>query len=152
MSHVATVDLDVTDLGVLAAACRRIGLEFVEGQQTYRWYGQSMGDGSIPAGFTAEDLGRCEHAIRLADGSTRGRFQPPYEIGVVRRRDGRPGWALLLDEWQGGYGLIDVCGQGAGTLKQAYALEQAICTAQQQGYQVQERQLEDGSIQLLCQR
>ena len=152
MSHVATVELDVTDLDVLAAACRRIGLEFVEGQQTYRWFGTSVGDAPLPAGFTAEELGQCTHAIRLANVATAGHAAPPYEIGVVRRRDGRPGWALLLDEWQDGYGLVEVCGLGAARLKQAYALEQATRTAQRQGFRVQEQQLEDGSVQLLCHR
>lgn len=147
MSHVATVDVEVKDLGALEEACRRLGLEFMTGQQTYRWYGRSEGDYPLPAGLTAEDLGRCEHAIRIRDAEREGP-DAPYEIGVVRRRDGRPGWALMWDFWCGGLGLEEKVGAGCRNLKREYANVIATRAAQRQGFRVQEVRRQDGSIQL----
>ena len=45
MSHVVTVELDIPDLDGLDAACRMLGTaELVRGQQTYRWWGEFVGD------------------------------------------------------------------------------------------------------------
>jgi hypothetical protein len=146
MSHVAEIELEVRDLDALAEASRRLGLEFVQGQETYRWYGATLGDYPLPAGFTAEDLGRCEHAIRLPPGNAAGR--EPYEIGVVRRRDGRPGYSLLWDFWMGGFGLQEKVGAGCARLRQEYAAETTRREARRQGFGVQEQLGADGMIRL----
>lgn len=143
MSHVAMIDLEIRDLEALKAACRRLGLEFVKGQTTYKWYGRHVGDYPLPTGFAQEDLGKCDHAIRVP-GNSRA-----YEIGVVRRRDGRPGYTLLWDFWQGGYGLEEKVGQEAGRLKQAYGIEAAKRAAQRAGHRVLgETQRADGTVVL----
>jgi hypothetical protein len=128
MSHVATIELEVRDLEALKAACQTLGLEFVAGQRTYRWYGRHIGDYPLPRGFSVEDLGKCDHAIRVP-----GNAQA-YEIGVVKRRDGRPGYVLLWDFWLGGYGLQEKVGEGAHKLRQAYAVEAAKRAAKQAGH------------------
>ena len=152
MSHVATIDVQITDLDDLDAACRRLGLELVRGQQTYRWYGEHVGDFGLPDGFTEEELGTCEHAIRLnatQAAALRDSFgDDPYEIGVVRRRDGKPGWSLLWDFYQEGYGLERVIGQNAGRLRQAYAIEAAKRQAKRQGFRVLEQRLPGGAVEL----
>jgi hypothetical protein len=127
MSHVASIEIEVRDLEALKAACRTLGLEFVADQRTYRWYGRHVGDYPLPQGFTVEDLGRCDHAIRVPGNSL------AYEIGVTRRRDGRPGYVLLWDFWRGGYGLEERVGKDACKLKQAYAVEAAKRAAQRAG-------------------
>jgi len=66
MSHVAMIDLTIDDLQSLRRAAERCGLELVE-QDTYEWYGYSVGDYPLPAGFTKEELGRCQYAIRFTD-------------------------------------------------------------------------------------
>lgn len=143
MSHVAQIETEVRDLEALKSACRRLGLEFVAGQRTYRWYGRSVGDYPLPEGFSEKDLGKCDHAIRVP-GNDRA-----YEVGVVKRKDGRPGWTLLWDFWQGGYGLQEKVGEGAGRLKQAYALEAARKAAQRAGHRVLgETQKADGTVVL----
>jgi hypothetical protein len=90
--------------------------------------------------------GRCEHAIRVA-GNDRA-----YEIGVVKRRDGKPGYVLMWDFWAGGYGLQDKVGKDCGRLAQEYAAQVAIKRAKLQGFNVQRKQLEDGRVQLTCVR
>jgi hypothetical protein len=139
LSHVATIELEVKDLGALREAADALGLEFVEGQQAYRWYGSSQGDYPLPEGFTAEDLGKCEHAIRIP--IDKQKPDPsfglmPYEVGVVKRRDGRPGYTLLWDFWNRGCGLQDHVGENCSRLKQEYALAVAKRQARLQGFRV----------------
>lgn len=156
MSHVATVELHITSLDDLKAACERLGLEFVAGQTEYNWYGTSVGDYPLPEGFAVEDLGKCEHAIRVrAADAEKCREQynhMPYEIGVVKRRDGKPGYSLLWDFYCGGFGLQDFVGEGCNKLKQAYAIAAATRAARQQGFRVTETQGQDGKVRLQCVR
>lgn len=83
MSHTVEIkDLLIRDLAALGRAATRLGLELVMGQTNYRWYGTVVGDHPFPTGFTNQDIGKCEHAIRIPN-------QPDaYEIGIVTRRDG----------------------------------------------------------------
>lgn len=175
MSHVATIDIEITNLQDLQNACADLGLEFVEGQQTYNWYGEHIGDYPVPEGFAESDLGRCEHAIKLTDAQAirtidqrREEFlrkcqaanyvpdaemmavacQRPYEIGVARRRDGKPGWTLLWDFFQGGYGLQEVIGENGGRLKQAVATAASVRVMKSQGYRCQREQLPNGTVKL----
>ena len=144
MSHIAEVNLLVQDLNALQRACQRLGLELVPGQQTYRWYGRAGGDYPLPVGFAKDELGTCEHAIRIP-----GNDQA-YEIGIVTRRDGKPGYALLWDFYQGGYGLVEHVGEQAERLQQMYALEVLLSTVEQMNHCVIEQtHLADGSIELL---
>ena len=119
MSHVARIEgLVIDDLDALGEAAKACGLELVPGQRTYRWFGRSVGDYPLPAGFTEADLGKCEHAIRVPGSKT------AYEIGVVGRRDvngnALPGFELLWDFWSGGYGLRDLAGRNCQNLVQQY--------------------------------
>lgn len=136
MSHVATVDLHVTDLKALAAAAAACGCELIEGQQKYKWYGRSVGDYPLPAGFSAQDLGKCEHAIRVKrkEGTFAGQT---YEVGVCKRRDGKPGYTLLWDFWQGGFGLEQAVGKEAKALRSNYAVEVAANKLRAKGCRVE---------------
>ena len=127
MSHVSAIELEIKDMDALKAACERLGLNFLEGKTTYRWFGTWMGDYPLPEGFTREDLGKCSHAISVPGAA--------YEIGVVTR-NGKT--TLLWDFWSSG-GLERVLGRGGGKLKQAYAVEAATRAAKKGGYRVQEK-------------
>lgn len=98
-SHVVKVNVEINDLNALAQAAQDCGLEFVEGQQTFRWYGRHVGDYALPEGFTARDMGKCEHALRVP-GDHRA-----YEIGIARNPVAA-GFTLLFDFWAGGHGLM----------------------------------------------
>lgn len=139
ISHVAKITLQIKSLDALARACAELGLELVHGQTTYRWYGQSIGDYPLPEGVTADDLGKCDHAIRIPGKAD------AYEIGVVKSKDGS-GYTLLWDFYKGGYGLQDRIGEGAKKLKQAYS-SQVVCSwYQKQGYRVTRTVKPDGKI------
>ena len=144
MSHVATVEVHIKDLEALKAACKVLGLEFVEGQTTFRWYGRHVGDYPLPEGFMQSDMGKCEHAIRLPNNTQ------AYEVGVVKRRDGKPGYTLMYDFWAGGYGLEEAIGKQAYRLRQQYSAQVATKQARKQGYRVAQSVQQDGSLRLVC--
>jgi hypothetical protein len=136
MSHVSKIELQIQDLDTLKLACQRLNIEFVENQTQYKWYGRFVGDSPLPEGFTAEDLGKCHHAIRVPGAS--------YEIGIVHRQ-GK--YQLLWDSWQSG-GLERVLGPGAGKLKQSYAIERVAKEARLKGYRLTEKQI-NNTVQLV---
>lgn len=147
MSHVATIEAEITSLADLKAACERIGCELVENQKTYRWYGRHVGDYPLPQGFKKEDLGHCEHAIRV-----KGANAQTYEVGVVKRRDGKAGYTMLWDFYAGGYGLQAAVGAGGEELVKSYAASAAMRAARKLGYKVAEKRLATGEIQLIASR
>lgn len=147
MSHVATVELEVRDLGALRAACASVGLEFREGQRTFRWFGKFLNDykgtdAAFRSGIDPKDYGKCEHAIGVAG-------QPhAYEIGLVRKPNGA--YALAWDFWRGGYGLEAVAGKGCVNLVRAYAGEVARRALLPKGYVLSgTRTLADGSTEMV---
>jgi len=130
MSHVATVDLHITSLPALREACELMGLEFVEGSKSYKWYGRHAGDYPLPTGFSKDELGKCLHEIRVKDNSG------AYSVGVCERRDGKPGYTLLWDFWAGGNGLQQAIGKDAVAIKNAYAAITAKRELARKGYRI----------------
>ena len=130
MSNVESVNVQITDLKSLKAACERLGVEFRENQKTYTFFGRSVGDYPLPAGFTAEELGKCEHAIHVPG--------VRYEIGVVPLKTGK-GYTLLYDFYgrsghHDGEKLKDKFGTGLTKLVDAYSLEALKAKARAKGY------------------
>ncbi len=150
MSHVSTIDIDVTDLGCLAEACNAAGLELMIDQKKFHWYGRHVGDYPVPDGFAVEDMGKCEHMIRVKPHA--GLTSKPYEIGVVKRRDGRPGYTLLYDFYHGGYGLEAVAGENCQKVTQGYAVEVAKKHLRKAGYQPIVTTLPTGVVQVTGRR
>ena len=157
MSHIATVTVQVKDLKALASACERLGLEFIEGQTTFKWFGQWVGDynGDDAAfkelGIDPKTYGTCLHAIRV-----KGAADHVYEIGVIKHPN-RDGYALLWDFWNGGCGLMkhvaaqdDKEKKGIGKLMQMYGLEAAKRSLAKQGMTCVEKVLENGAIKLVA--
>lgn len=132
MSHVAKIELQIKDLESLQAACEQLRLQFMAGQHSFAWYGHHVGDYPLPEGFSAADMGKCDHAIRVPGAS--------YEIGVVYRNGH---YHLLWDFYSQG-GLERVLGKGACRLKQAYSVERVRREARLKGYHIQERKTELG--------
>lgn len=142
MSHVVTIETQILDLASLRKAAEELGLEFVEGQRTYRWFGRFMADSPIPEGFTPDDYGKCQHALRVKGDTT------AYEVGVVRRKDGAPGFQLIYDFYGAcGKALEAVAGKGLTKLRQEYAAQVVI---RQMGgkHKIKRTAQADGSIRL----
>ena len=117
MSHISKIELEVKDLGTLGQACRRLGLELLKGQKTFRWYGQ-------------ED-GKCDHAIKVPGAI--------YEIGVIKAASALE---LQCDYYDPAIGKA--IGQTGGILKQAYAVERTKAEARRKGYTVIEKTTDSG--------
>ena len=132
MSHISKIELVIHSLDDLKEACRKLGFEFVEGQKSYRWYGRWVGDTPMPEGINVEDLGKCDHAIRIPGCL--------YEIGVVKQNDR---YILLWDYYSVG-GLSEKIGPNAGRLKQAYTVARVTKEARRKGYRVMEKKTEQG--------
>ena len=81
MSHVSHIQLKIYDLSAIKRACSRMGFQFMENQKTYTWYGKLVEPEKypLPLGITEEELGHCDHAIKIPDAR--------YEIGIVKRNN-----------------------------------------------------------------
>ena len=147
--------MEIKDLEALGQAAAKCGLELVEGQKSYHWFGTHMGDYPLPEGIKAEDLGKCDHALRVKDPGSK----KPYEIGVVNRGDGT--YTLLWDFFAGGYGLMekvaaaaDIKKEGLGKLLQEYSAavtRKQVKKLKRMGFRV--REVRDGDkIKLVARR
>ncbi|OGQ85257.1 MAG: hypothetical protein A2464_07370 [Deltaproteobacteria bacterium RIFOXYC2_FULL_48_10] len=116
MSHLARIELEVTDLESLCRACRHIGLTLVKGKTTFKWY-----NGDSP----------CDHAIEVPGAG--------YEIGLVFN-NGK--YELQTDFWD--KGIEAAIGKNGGLLKQRYAVERTRTEARRKGYRVIEQQTDNG--------
>lgn len=135
MSHVASVKAYVTDLVALAAVCAALGLELVLNADTYKWYGRWVNDfrgaeAAVDNGHDPKNFGKCVHKIRRKDGQG-------YEIGLVARLDGEPGFEMIYDNWgAGGRAIEELAGKGLTTLKKALSTEVTTRIMRRQGYRV----------------
>ena len=138
MSHVAKVNIEIKDLDALRVACRKVGLEFVEGQKTFRSYQRGL---------------TCDHAIRVPQVDVeRGNSNAPYEIGVIRVKS-TGAYTLLVDDFAGGFGLTALSGLRAVNVVRAYATEVATKTLTRGGYLLTgTRTKQDGTIELTFNR
>ncbi len=60
-----------------------------------------------------------------------------YEIGVVRRRDGLPGYILLYDFYAGGHGMTAMVGtERCSKLKKAYSTQVTMKILAKMGCQI----------------
>jgi len=116
MSHLAKIELEVTDLESLSKACQQIGLNLVIGKKTFRWFN---GDGE------------CSHVI-VVPGAR-------YEIGLVLNEDKYELQTDFFDK-----GIEAAIGKNGGLLKQSYAVERTRSEALKKGYRVIEKQTDNG--------
>ena len=132
MSHISKIELVIHCLEDLKDACRQLGFEFVKNQKTFKWYGRWVGDTPLPEGVKIEDIGKCDHAIRVPGCE--------YEVGVIKRGEH---YVLLWDYYYAG-GLIERIGANAGKLKQAYTVSRVRKEARRKGYRVLEKRIDQG--------
>lgn len=146
MSHVAKMKVKVLSLDALKAAAKQLGLEFIKDQKQYKWFGKHVGDYPLPEGFSKADLGNCDYALRIKD-------KPgAYEIGIVKNKNGKPGYTLLWDFWAGGYGLESVVGKDGQKLGQEYAVQVGLRNRLAEGYQVERKTDAEGNVFVTARR
>ena len=132
MSHISKIELEIQSLEDLKEACKALGFQFKEGQKTYKWYGDWQGDDPLPEGIKEENLGKCDHAIKVQ--------KCRYGIGVVKIANH---YILLWDSWHTG-GLEAKIGVNAGILKQAYTVQRVKREARLKGYRVLQKKMKQG--------
>ncbi len=132
MSHISKIELVIHSLDDLNNACQKLGFQFMENQKSYKWYGRWVGDTPLPEGIDIEDIGKCNHAIRVPECE--------YEIGVVKRS----GHYILLWDYYHAGGLNQKIGPNAGKLKQAYTISRVSKEARRKGYRVREKKMDQG--------
>ena len=116
MSHIAKIELEVTDLDSLSKACQHIGLNLIRGKTTFKWFNGNS---------------KCDHAIEIPDVS--------YEIGLVYKENK---YELQTDFWD--KGIEAAIGKNGGLLKQRYTVECTRHEAAKKGYRVIEKQTDNG--------
>jgi hypothetical protein len=153
MSHISKCQTQYKSLDEVKVAADVLGFDFMENQKKHEWYGRMVGDSAegraTAQEFGIENLGKCDHALRLKD-----HRQGDYEIGVVRRDDGT--FALVYDSWGPGQRLEQRAGQGLTKFKQEYgiAVTQARVekTLSRQGFRMTREDIGDGRVRLRLQR
>jgi len=149
MSHVAKVELKVTDLDDLAAACADVGCTFDRDATEWEWYGEweqdyDSEDAAFRHGIAPERYGTSDAGVIRVPGAS-------YEIGVYRLPDGTFG--LVYDNFNKGRGIETHLGAGLPRLRQTYAdrrTAKSFMELRAKGYTVQRRELEDGSVQYVA--
>ena len=131
MSHITNINLTITNMDALKAACEQLGLEVREGQTTFRsYYGTRA----------------CAHAIgRKGD-------KAGYEIALMNPVEAGGGFGVTYDTWGPGAELTRVVGQDANRLKQEYAVavteQRTSATLARKGFRMQRENLPNGSVRL----
>jgi len=138
LSHISKIELEIKDLEALKNACKVLGFQFMENQKEFIWYGKWMGNQPLPTGITEDDIGKCDHAIRVPNAI--------FEVGVIRKDNS---WILLWDNWIGG-GLEPDLGKDAGILKQAYSVEAVKKLARKKGYRIVQKKMPQKVRLSLC--
>jgi hypothetical protein len=117
MSHISKIELEVKDLYALKSACARLGLDFISGKKTFKWFGT--------------EASACDHGI-IVPGAD-------YEIGVLAANSH---FELQCDYYDPNIGKI--IGKNGGLLKQAYGVEKTKAEARKKGYSIIEQKTETG--------
>jgi hypothetical protein len=154
MSHVVSMTFPIDDLDCLDKACEKLGLELKRDQKTFKWYGRwvndyNAGNAAYRQGIDTKDYGKCAHAIGVKGNSK------AYEIGLVPRTDGKPGYQMAYDFFSGGFGLMEKVGKDASKLCQEYSVQQNLKRGsylQQQGFAMTQQTDSQGRVHLTYKR
>jgi hypothetical protein len=136
VSHVDTILIEIDSLDCLRHTANEMGCEWHQGQTEYKWWGHHVGDYPIPKGMTEEQLGKCDHVIKLPGCE--------YEIGVVKLPNGK--YTLAYDFYGEGRKLLERFGPNLGKLVQMYGVNRATMAAKKHGHKVTRVMGKNGSI------
>lgn len=141
MSHVITMELQIKDLNALEVACKELGCQFIKGQTKYNWWGHHVGDYPLPEGFTKEEMGICEHAIKVPNTN--------WEIGVVKDKQNKDSYKLIYDFYGSeGRKIQNACGNNLGELKKRYTVNAIKNKIKNKKASVKEEKLQNGKMKI----
>ncbi len=148
MSHVATISVVFIDLDAVKIMAEQLGLEFVEGAKTYRWFGEWVDDydtetAAYRNGIKPEHYGHCQHKLKVAGQNG------AYEVGLMQNPNG-PGLVPVWDNFgSNGRVLTDRIGRNGETMTCKYVEAAATRQLQRQGYSVSRQKLPDGTVRIV---
>jgi hypothetical protein len=156
VSHVTDIKLKVQDLDALDEACQALGLEFQRDKKTYAWWGSFVGDSNAYGDHRPAEMGKSEHAIKIAGTNPRNGSAGPWEIGVVPAKDGN-GYGLYFDTYgSAGQQLLSKVGSNADKLRQEYAFavaaKKAKATLAKKGFVASRELMPNGNLRLRFQK
>lgn len=150
MSHVvAHPDICFGDLDALRSACEELGLEFREGQKTWKYWGSwandyHQADAAYKHGIKPEDYGKGVHAIAVKGDSS------AYEIGLVPSPKGDGSWMPVYDFYgSAGKKIQGKAGAKLQHLNGKYAEHAIRGQAQKMGHAVRKVVTPQGHTQMI---
>ena len=153
MSHVVASKVFVTNLDDARVVGDELGFDLIENATKFAWYGKWVNDFSgsraaVTAGYDPKTFGTCEHKLRMKDHQ-----QGDYEIGLVRRVDGKPGWELVYDDYSSyGAKINKKAGKNLGRFKAKLGERVITRGAIAQKFGVQRSVMADGRIRVAASR
>jgi hypothetical protein len=151
MSHVSKGGLFITDLDALEKVCNDLGLELQRGKTEWCWWGSDAGDSDLAQGYDRSQFGVGHHAIKIKGTNPRMGPVGPWEIGLVTRADGKPGFEALWDGYgMHGQALERVAGKNLSILKREYSTELLRRMAVRQGFKPRVTVNAKGQRQVVC--
>lgn len=150
MSHVvAHPNICFSDFDAIRSACDELGLEFREGQKTWKYWGSWANDyhqenAAYKHGIDPKDYGKGMHAI-----SVKG-DKEAYEIGLVPNPKGDGSWMPVYD-FYGEYGkrIQSKAGKDLEKLNSKYAEHAITNQAKKQGHAVRKVVAPNGHTQMI---
>jgi hypothetical protein len=130
MSHVAEIDLHITDLDAAAKAAESIGCELLKNKTSFKTYQRGL---------------TCEHVISVKNNNS------AYQAGLQKRTDGKPGYKLVFDNYgMAGKMLQDKIGVAGNNFKDHYGAQVAAKELRKQGFRVQFQNIPTGGVRVTC--
>lgn len=123
MSHITTINVEISDLNALSEACDELGVKLMRNQKSFRWYG-SRNQG-------------CDHAITIPGNSS------CYEIGVIQKQKK---YELQWDQFAGAQGMVAKVGRDAMGLIDHYGASVAKKQLKRQGYKITQSIGQQGQV------
>lgn len=132
MSHVADVDIKITDLQAFASAVTCLGGEYLPDETSIRWYGRFLNDWNSQMAavnrISSERFGTTDAGVVRFPGVE-------YDMGLLKNDDGS--YTPYFDSWGHGQKLAEKLGGLTCTkLKNEYAVAVATRMAARKGFRV----------------
>jgi hypothetical protein len=116
-------------------------------------------DAAYKNGFNPADFGKCLHTLSIPG------HPEAYEVGIVARPDGQPGFQPIFDFYGGGNGLMALIGtqetdkngrklpiKNCNKLAQAYGEQVAQDKVRAKGFRVLRSTSPEGKVLMRCVR
>lgn len=137
MSHVADIDIKITDLGAFKTAIQALGGEYLPDETTIRWYGSFLNDWrqgnkidprAAVNRIDPKRFGKTDAGLARFPGSA-------YDLGLLKNEDGS--YTPYFDSYGQGHGLTAVLGGlDCKKLKDEYAAAVSTRMLARKGFRV----------------